>query len=397
MPIFQTLTDGRVPVKIWMPDADEGSIEQLHRLSLLPILFHHAAAMPDVHRGLGATIGSVIPTKDAVIPAAVGVDIGCGMRLVKTTLAPDALDEKSLRAVYQAILKRIPVGMTQRPPESACMEAAEPFRGELAEIEGKAPGILSMMKSMRWDLQLGTLGGGNHFIEVVRDEDDGVWVLLHSGSRGAGNQMASWYIQKAKMQAAEKKLPIPEPSLAYFEADDPLFANYLEAADWAQRYASANRDMLMADTLAAIAEVFPGAQAEGEPIDCHHNYVARETHFGEEVWVTRKGAIRAGAGELGIVPGSMGAASYLVEGLGNPESFSSSAHGAGRRYGRKESFRRFTVEDLKRETEGIVCRKDGGVLDEIPSAYKDIDAVMEHQSDLARIVHRFRQVLCVKG
>ena len=222
-------------------------------------------------------------------------------------------------------------------------------------------------------------------------------MLLHSGSRGAGNQMASWYIQKAKMQAAEKKLPIPEPSLAYFEADDPLFANYLEAADWAQRYASANRDMLMADTLAAIAEVFPGAQADGEPIDCHHNYVARETHFGEEVWVTRKGAIRAGAGELGIVPGSMGAASYLVEGLGNPESFSSSAHGAGRRYGRKESFRRFTVEDLKRETQGIVCRKDGGVLDEIPSAYKDIDTVMEHQSDLARIVHRFRQVLCVKG
>lgn len=267
----------------------------------------------------------------------------------------------------------------------------------MADIEIKNPDILKPMLNMNWRLQMGTLGSGNHFIEIEIDEEDGVWVMLHSGSRGAGNVMASRFIKEAKTLTATKGIELVDGALSYFEEGEEAFDRYMQAVKWAQNYARANRRTMVDDVIKSLEDVWPHVEPVGELIDCHHNYVEKETHFGEEVYVTRKGAIRAGIGELGLVPGSMGDASYLVEGLGNEESFMSSAHGAGRRYGRQDAKRRFTVEDLKVQTEGIVCRKDVGVLDEIPAAYKRIDSVMENQNDLVRVIHKFRQVLCVKG
>ena len=353
--------------------------------------------MPDVHVGMGATIGSVIATKGAVIPAAVGVDIGCGMAAVKLNLERSELTEKQLVAAFQAILRRTPVGLTQHREKNCRTEMCLPFADEMAEIESKNPGILDPMQNMNWRLQMGTLGSGNHFIELEVDEEGGVWVMLHSGSRGAGNVMASRFIKEAKTLTAAKGIELVDGALSYFEEGEEAFDRYMQAVHWAQNYARANRRTMVDDVIKSLEDVWPHVEPVGELIDCHHNYVEKETHFGEEVYVTRKGAIRAGIGELGLVPGSMGDASYLVEGLGNEESFMSSAHGAGRRYGRQDAKRRFTVEDLKAQTEGIVCRKDPGVLDEIPAAYKRIDSVMENQNDLVRVIHKFRQVLCVKG
>ena len=397
MPISKTLNQSRVPVHIWTNEVGVAAEEQLLNIASLPFVFHHVAAMPDVHVGIGATIGSVIATKDAVMPAAVGVDIGCGMLLQKTNLTEDRATPEALEKLFKTILDRIPVGMRQRMQEHVAVEDCKPFEDRMAAIEGKFPGILAPMKSMNWRRQLGTLGGGNHFIEFVRDEAGSLWVLLHSGSRGAGNVMAAYFIRRAKKNMRERGIELPDSALAYFEKGEALFDDYLEAAAWATDYAAANRRVMVRDVMASVLSVFPEAEPVGEAIDCHHNFVALEEHFGEPVYVTRKGAIRAGLGDLGIVPGSMGAASYLVEGLGNPDSFDSSAHGAGRRYGRKEAELRFSVADLERETAGIVCRKDAGVLDEIPSAYKPIDEVMTNQSDLTRVVHTFRQLLCVKG
>ena len=376
MPIKQIIKSSRVPVKIWTNDVDEGYIRQLKNVADLPFVFHHVAAMPDVHVGMGATIGSVIATKGAVIPAAVGVDIGCGMAAVKLNLERNELTEKQLVAAFQAILRRTPVGLTQHREKNCRTEMCLPFADEMAEIEAKNPGILDPMQNMNWRLQMGTLGSGNHFIEIEIDEEDGVWVMLHSGSRGAGNVMASRFIKEAKTQTAAKGIELVDGALSYFEEGEEAFDRYMQAVKWAQNYARANRRTMVDDVIKSLEE---------------------ETHFGEEVYVTRKGAIRAGIGELGLVPGSMGDASYLVEGLGNEKSFMSSAHGAGRRYGRQDAKKRFTVEDLKVQTEGIVCRKDVGVLDEIPAAYKRIDSVMENQNDLVRVIHKFRQVLCVKG
>lgn len=397
MPIFKTLSGSRVPVHIWTDEVDAAAESQLLNIASLPFVFHHVAAMPDVHVGMGATIGSVIATKDAVIPAAVGVDIGCGMCLQKTNLTADRASRADLEALFEKILERIPVGMRQRMTEHVVATACEPFEDRIAAIEAKYPDILKPMRNMNWRRQLGTLGGGNHFIELVADETGALWVLLHSGSRGAGNVMAAHFIRLAKKRMRERGIVLADSALAYFEKGEKLFEDYLEATAWASDYAAANRRVMTADVLAALDDVFPGFEPVGEAVNCHHNFVALERHFGEDVWVTRKGAIRAGAGEFGIVPGSMGARSYLVVGLGNADAFTSSAHGAGRRYGRKDAAARFSVEDLKRETEGIVCRKDAGVLDEIPSAYKSIDVVMANQSDLTRVVHAYKQLLCVKG
>lgn len=397
MPIKQIIESSRVPVKIWTNDVDEGSVRQLKNVVDLPFVFHHVAAMPDVHVGMGATIGSVIATRGAVIPAAVGVDIGCGMAAVKLNLERSELTEKQLVAAFQAILRRTPVGLTQHREKNCRTKMCLLFSDEMAEIESKNPGILDPMQNMNWRLQMGTLGSGNHFIELEVDEEGGVWVMLHSGSRGAGNVMASRFIKEAKTLTAAKGIELVDGALSYFEEGEEAFDRYIQAVHWAQNYARANRRTMVDDVIKSLEDVWPHVEPVGELIDCHHNYVEKETHFGEEVYVTRKGAIRAGIGELGLVPGSMGDASYLVEGLGNEESFMSSAHGAGRRYGRQDAKRRFTVEDLKAQTEGIVCRKDPGVLDEIPAAYKRIDSVMENQNDLVRVIHKFRQVLCVKG
>lgn len=396
MPVMKRIED-RIPILVWTNDIDGPAEEQLRRIASLPFAFHHVAAMPDVHVGLGATIGSVIATKDAVIPAAVGVDIGCGMMLQKTNLEPDELKPHRLEAAYQAILRRTPVGFGQHAPKNVHAEACAPFEERLEAIRAKAPNILARMQRMDWRRQMGTLGGGNHFIELTVDEAGGVWVMLHSGSRGAGNVMAERFIGCAKELMKARRIALPDASLAYFTRGEPLFDDYLEAASWATDYAAANRREMMADVLHSLEDAFPRIERVGGEIDCHHNFVALERHFGEEVYVTRKGAIRASKGLLGIVPGSMGTASYLVEGLGSPESFESSAHGAGRRYGRRDAKERFTVKDLERETAGIVCRKDAKVIDEIPSAYKRIGDVMEAQRDLTRIVHEFHQVLCVKG
>ena len=388
-----------VPIHVWAEKLDEKSLSQLKNVASLPFVFNHVAAMPDVHAGLGATIGSVIATDGAVIPSAVGVDIGCGMCLAKTNLKRDDLDGRAVRAIYNAILARIPVGLTERQPELVREDQTQAFEDGIASLLERRPHLLSRMTRMTWRGQLGTLGGGNHFIELTADEAGVVRVMLHSGSRGAGNVMADWFIKTAKKVAAEKAIRLPDPALAFLEEGTELFTDYMDAVHWAQHYAKVNRAIMREDVMAAIQSVLPGAAwATDEPlVDCHHNYVARETHFGRDVWVTRKGAVRAGKGEFGIIPGSMGAQSYLVEGLAEPDSFMSSAHGAGRRMSRTAAKQTYTVADLKRETEGVVCRQDAGVLDEIPSAYKSIDDVMAQQTDLVKPVAVFKQFLCVKG
>lgn len=397
MPIKKVLETGGVPVKIWTDEVELKSLNQLENVAGLPFVFHHVAAMPDVHAGMGATIGSVIATKRAVIPAAVGVDIGCGMAAVRLYLERKRLNERTLTKAFEAILRRTPVGLTQHHEKNCHVEACAPFVDEIEDIKAKNLGILEPMKNMDWRLQMGTLGSGNHFIELEVDENDDVWLMLHSGSRGAGNVMASRFIREARELTQAKGIELADGALSYFEEGEEAFDRYMQAVHWAQNYARANRRTMVEDVLHSLEDVWPSVEPVGKLIDCHHNYVEKETHFGEDVFVTRKGAIRAGAGEIGLVPGSMGDASFVVEGLGNPESFMSSAHGAGRRYGRQDAKRRFTVNDLKRQTDGIVCRKDQGVLDEIPAAYKRIETVMENESDLVRVVHKFRQVLCVKG
>ena len=398
MPVAIELTPaGGVPVRIWTENIEPGALRQLENVARLPFVFHHVAAMPDVHEGKGATIGSVIATKGAVIPAAVGVDIGCGMLLQKTTLTRNDVSAAAAREIFDALLRRIPVGFTQREKKDVCHEAVYHLALGMQEINSRTPGILNRMTGMNWRRQIGTLGGGNHFIELTADETGALWLMIHSGSRGAGNVMADWFIRAARKETEARGEVLPNMELSYFTEGTEFFEHYLFAAHWAQDYAKWNRRAMLTSALAALSEVLPQAAPEGDFVDCHHNYVARETHFGEEVWVTRKGAISAAAGEPGIVPGSMGAASYLVEGLGSEDSFMSSAHGAGRAMGRREATRRYSVEDLVRQTEGVLCRKDAGVLDEIPAAYKPIDEVMACQADLTRTVHRYRQILCVKG
>ena len=398
MPIKEVLTSQRVPVKIWTDDVDEKSKQQLANIASLPFIHHHVAAMPDVHLGIGATIGSVIATHKAIIPAAVGVDIGCGMVACRLSITGNDLDEKSLRKVFGQISRDVPVGRAQHQDDRALVDAAKPFEPRLDAMTNKHPQLLKAFgKFSKWVNQMGTLGGGNHFIEVCLDESNQVWVMLHSGSRGIGNALAGYFIELARQDMERWMIHLPDRDLAYFPEGTEHFGDYVEAVTWAQEYAMQNRREMVDLVLAALKRHLPAFDVTSEVVNCHHNYVAVEHHYGANVWVTRKGAIRAREGDLGIIPGSMGARSYIVRGKGNPESFTSCAHGAGRKMSRTAAAKQFSAADLVRQTEGVICRKDKGVVDEIPGAYKDIDTVMANQADLVDAMHTLKQVVCVKG
>jgi len=399
MTIKHSITDtGAVPVHIWTDEIDEKSRAQLSNIASLPFVHHHIAAMPDVHLGIGATVGSVIATRGAIIPAAVGVDIGCGMCATRTTLTANDLDEAKLKKVFDQISRDVPVGRDQYRDPRAHAAAATPFAEGLARITAKHGKLAARGdKANDWVRQLGTLGGGNHFIEVCLDEAGRVWIMLHSGSRGIGNKIGTYFIERAREDALLMDRTLPDRDLAWFDEGSQGFADYTEAVGWAQDYARENRAQMMRTVLAAVLRHVRHFTVTDEAVNCHHNYVERETHFGAEVWVTRKGAIRARETDLGIIPGSMGAKSFIVRGRGNADSFHSCSHGAGRKMSRTQAGKAFTTVDLKAQTEGVVCRKDVGVVDEIPGAYKDIDTVMANQTDLVEVLHTLKQVVCVKG
>ena len=398
MPVRKVITTGKVPVKIYTDDIEEQAYQQLLNISRLPFVHSHVAAMPDVHYGKGATVGSVIPCKGAIIPAAVGVDIGCGMNALRLSITADELPD-NLRAVRSAIEAAIPVGFNMHKTDRARASTITSLSTGLNRLLEKHPKLLKMRTKpcQTWVRQLGTLGGGNHFIEICLDENQAVWIMLHSGSRGVGNIIGQYYIRLAQQDMARHIQHLPDRDLAYFREGADHFSDYVDAVNWAQDYAMENRREMMRLIVAALQKKLPKFGVSKEAINCHHNYVTVEDHFGERVYLTRKGAIRAGEGELGIIPGSMGAKSFIVRGRGNPQSFCSCSHGAGRRMSRGKAKRHFTETDLEAQTTGVECRKDKGVLDEIPGAYKDIDEVMQNQTDLVEVVHTLRQVVCVKG
>jgi tRNA-splicing ligase RtcB len=408
-----------VPIKAWTRGVplEDAAKKQLLNVAQLPFIYKWVAAMPDVHWGIGATVGSVIPTRGAIIPAAVGVDIGCGMMAVETTLNASHLPD-NLHGIRVAIEKAVPVGRTDRggandrgawahpPPES--LEAWARLAPGYEAIVEKYPKLAHKQRINH----LATLGTGNHFIEVCLDERDQVWFMLHSGSRGVGNRFGTFFIELARQDMRRWMINLPDEDLAYLPQGTDHFDDYVEAVHWAQDYALANRELMMKNIIRAVcgSGLVPdfhtgfesGSDREGQPhpatvVSCHHNYVAWEQHYGENILVTRKGAVRAREGDMGIIPGSMGARSFIVRGKGNPESFMSCSHGAGRAMSRNEAKRRFTVDDHMKATAGVECRKDAGVIDETPMAYKSIDAVMEAQKDLVDVVHTLRQVVCVKG
>ena len=386
-----------VEVHLWTraSEVESSALEQLKNIASLPWVFHHVAVMPDVHYGKGATVGSVVAMKDAVSPAAVGVDIGCGMAAVKTNLDADKV-QRRLRALRPAIEEAIPVGFNAHD-EAAIDRLDDPelpsrVRALMSRFSELTPKVQSTGKRA-W-LQMGTLGGGNHFIELCLDTEGAVWLMLHSGSRNIGKELAEVHMSIAKKLAHNRDLP--DRDLAVFLAGTDEMQAYRRDLFWAQEYALLNREVMLALYQNVLLDFWPGAEFEW-PIMCHHNYVAEEVHYGESVLVTRKGAIRASAGELGIIPGSMGTKSYIVRGLGNTESFESASHGAGRKMSRGKAKEKFTLSDLAKQTDGVECRKDAGVLDEIPGAYKSIDQVMENQRDLVEVVAELKQVLCVKG
>ncbi|BBF76512.1 RtcB family protein [Acinetobacter ursingii] len=387
-----------VPVKIFTNDIDQDSIEQLTKMAQLQFIHSHIAVMPDVHVGKGATVGSVIPTKHAIIPAAVGVDIGCGMNAIRLNLKSSQLPD-NLSSLRHAIERKVPVGFDLHKQVKAKASTLTPLDKRLQPIISKHPGLVRMLRKfdMTWQKQLGTLGGGNHFIELCLDENQDVWIMLHSGSRGLGNVIGTYFIELAKKEAQHRFGHVPDKDLSYFAEGSASFDDYVEAVEWAQAYAYENRREMMRLILEAIRPLLPSFQLTKEAINCHHNYVSQEQHDGENLLITRKGAIRAGKDELGIIPGSMGARSYIVRGKGHPDSFCSCSHGAGRKMSRNKAKHLFNQQDLIQQTQGIECRKDVGVIDEIPAAYKDIDQVMAHQSDLIEVVHTLKQVLCIKG
>lgn len=394
MTIKRVMNTGRVPVKSWTEDIEDTAKQQLHNLSQLPFIHKHVACMPDVHAGFGSTVGSVIATKGAIIPSAVGVDIGCGMMAVSTTLTANDLPD-SLANLRHSIERAVPVGFNQhKAPVVELNPAAADFinRPQTYYFAGEK----NVDKA--WE-QLGTLGGGNHFIELCLDLDDRVWVMLHSGSRGVGNIIGRRYIELAKEEMRKWHIydTLPDGDLSYLVENTDLFDEYIECMLWAQDYAKYNREIMMTLVLDEMMEYLPEFQIVDQAINCHHNYAERENHFGSNVWVTRKGAVRAREGDLGIIPGSMGAKSFIVRGKGAAESFHSCSHGAGRKMSRTKAKATFTVEDLKKQTEGVECRKDENVVDEIPGAYKDIDEVMANQSNLVEVVAQLRQVMCIKG
>ncbi|UZG44500.1 RtcB family protein [Caldimonas thermodepolymerans] len=403
-PSFQTLeVPGGVPVKMWtrgVPVEDEAK-RQLANVARLPVVFRHVAAMPDVHVGIGATVGAVIPTIRAIIPAAVGVDIGCGMIAARTTLRAADLPD-NLAPLRSAIERAVPHGRAPgaRDP-GAWQEVPQEVDAAWARL---APGFEALcrdypkLEKTNHRRHLGTLGTGNHFIEVCLDEEERVWFMLHSGSRGVGNAIGTMFIELAREDARRHQANLPDRDLAYFEEGSRYFGDYVRAVGWAQQYARLNREVMMRRVVEAARRVIGKPfEVHQEAVNCHHNYVQRERHFGQDVYVTRKGAVSARRGELGIIPGSMGARSYIVRGRGHPESFESCSHGAGRVMSRTEAKRRYTLADHRAATAGIECRKDKDVIDETPMAYKDIDAVMQAQRDLVEVVHTLRQVVCVKG
>ena len=398
MPIIKTLNKGKVPVRIWTDQIDASSMDQMGQMAQLPFIHSHIAAMPDVHTGIGATVGSVIPTRGAIIPAAVGVDIGCGMNAVRISLKAEQLPD-NLQSVRQEIEKAVPVGFDMHQKDVARNSTLKQLQGGLNTLMNKHPKLSGMLKNPQrtWVRQLGTLGGGNHFIELCLDESDDVWIMLHSGSRGIGNAIGRYFIALAKRDMEGHLANLPHRDLAYFSEGNAHFADYVDAVHWAQDYAMWNRREMMQLIVAALRTVLPVFTATKEAINCHHNYVAIEQHYDAQVYVTRKGAIRAGEGELGIIPGSMGARSFIVRGKGSKASFCSCSHGAGRTMSRTQAKKQFNRHDLEAQTAGVECRKDKGVVDEIPAAYKDIDQVMANQSDLVEVVHTLKQVVCVKG
>jgi tRNA-splicing ligase RtcB (3'-phosphate/5'-hydroxy nucleic acid ligase) len=396
--------EGR-PIKAWTRGVplEDAALKQLRNVASLPFIHSHVAVMPDVHWGMGATVGSVIPTVGAIIPAAVGVDIGCGMMAVKTSIRAEQLPD-SLADIRAGIEAAVPHGRTDNggrndkgawdgePPAIALERWAELEPGYRAVVERNPKAAHPRALG-----HLGTLGTGNHFIELCLDEADAVWVMLHSGSRGVGNRFGSYFIERAKHEMRRWFINLPDEDLAYFAEGSEGFIDYVRAVSWAQRYARANREVMMERVLEVLRASFPDLVSTETAVNCHHNYVQKERHFGKDVFLTRKGAVRAGLGELGIIPGSMGAKSFIVRGKGCKDAFETCSHGAGRAMSRAEAKRRFTVEDHVRATEGVECRKDAEVIDETPMAYKDIDAVMAAQADLVEVVHTLRQVVCVKG
>jgi len=395
-----------MPVKAWTRGVpvEDAAKQQLLNIASMPFIFRWIAAMPDVHLGKGATVGSVIPTKKAIIPAAVGVDIGCGMMAVRTSLNARDLPD-NLHPIRTAIETAVPHGRTDfggRNDRGAWHDTPPAQLDAWMQLQPVYSEIVS--KHRRLDKgnevkQLGTLGGGNHFIEVCLDESETVWIVLHSGSRGVGNRIGQYFIEQARKEMRRFMINLPDDDLAYLPEGSEGFDDYVQAVHWAQAYAMKNRELMMDAIIAALRKstLLPPFEANAEMVNCHHNYVAIEEHYGETVYVTRKGAVRAGKDDMGIIPGSMGAKTFIVRGKGNPESFESCSHGAGRAMSRNEARRRFSVEDHIAATKGIECRKDKDVIDETPAAYKSIDAVMAAQSDLVDIVHTLKQVVVVKG
>lgn len=382
------------PVKIWTDDIEPEATAQLLNTARLPFIFKHVAVMPDVHFGLGATIGSVVATKGAICPAAVGVDIGCGMMAVKTDIQMNqVLDQlPKLRHSWE---RSVPVGFEYNRKIAESVHAWAGWNHWDSDDVRKDSALYNKALT-----QMGSLGGGNHFIELCLDENNSVWVMLHSGSRGVGNAIARRHIESAKGLMKKFFIDLPDPDLAYFAEQTPECDDYIEDLSWCQEYARQNRIEMMDRCLKDLSHLigFNGLPlTRTMEINCHHNYVEKEHHYGENVFVTRKGAVRARETDYGIIPGSMGTRSYIVRGKGNEASFHSCSHGAGRRMSRAKARKQFTAVDLEAQTHGVECRKDLGVLDEIPGAYKDIDKVMEDQSDLVSVVHTLKQVLCVKG
>ena len=402
-----------VPIKAWVDGVpfDQNALAQARRTAELPFVHKHLAIMPDTHWGMGATIGSVIPTRKAIIPAAVGVDIGCGMMAVRTSLKADQLPD-NLSQLRDEIEKSIPHGRTANggPRDKGAWgnvpkDVSKAWKNSWKHKNTLKDGLDMVAARVsrfgdaedRAVRQLGTLGTGNHFIEICLDEESHVWVMLHSGSRGIGNAIGRHFIERAKRDMERFFIRLPDRDLSYLAEGTPNFNDYIKSVNWAQKYASANREIMMERTLAALGKTVREFDRIDEAINCHHNYVEMENHFGENVWVTRKGAVRARVGDLGIIPGSMGAKSFIVRGKGNKDAFQSCSHGAGRIMSRSAAKNTFSVDEHKKATEGVECRKDGGVIDETPGAYKSIEAVMKAQESLVDIVHTLKQVVCVKG
>ncbi len=389
----------KVPIKMWTQDIEPQAFEQVQNTSSLPFIHKNGLViMPDVHWGMGATVGSVIATRGAVIPAAVGVDIGCGMEAVRLPIKASDLPE-NLKDIRSAIERDVPVGFGEHKDDVVRIQDIGTLITIGLQINRDYDSLVE--KASR---QVGTLGGGNHFIELCIDENQDVWIMLHSGSRGVGNIIGSEFIEIAKKKMEQYYINLPDKNLAFLPNETTEFNNYIKAVGWAQNYAMINRKAMMKAVIEVLDKIVPAFRAKlawrempEHAISCHHNYVEQEHHFGENLWITRKGAVRARKGDLGIIPGSMGQRSYIVRGKGNAESYCSCSHGAGRRMSRNAARDTYTVEDVKQQTKGVECKKDASVIDEIPAAYKDIDEVMVNQSDLVEVVHTLKQVLCIKG